>query len=308
MWLAVACGVLLAPVVDAVANAVAPADTSWAKGLDLVAGGKLRKGLALLSHDASSWWNADSARARALAQISARCFLPDDTSSYAGLGLREQLDAALRVKRPGEDADPVAAGWRVLSRGPGDSLLPSFVFSAQYDLRPTPHLRLRLAGDSAKPRLKQNLAPQIAADIIGPLLWDPRSKPRRLDVGMLIDCSGERPPLEQYARDLVYDRFDEVALVPTSAGDKAVWLRCRISSGMHNVPGQTCIFVVFDRVVRSSSATAATTEKVSPRPEPLTVRYVVAAQASEAIEDRAESAVAELVRRFGLRVVPRARK
>jgi hypothetical protein len=270
--------------------------------MDMVASGLLRQGFMLLSRTVVAQWAADTGRADDLARLTARCFLPPDSGGSDSLNLARRLTVALRCSDiGGDEAEPVAAAWRVLARPGNDSTMPIFVFSTQYSLRAPLRMRIPMLGDTGRPRLAVNLSPAMSTVVRWPLYWDPDAPRRPVEVGILVDCTQDKRSLDEYLGDAISYRYDEISEAHKEPRPGVLWLRCR--NGVYrNRVGESCTYLAFDRTVRAQVRSAKDKVKggKAVRPQALKVRYVIAARGSSSVEEKADAVLEILAKRFGL--------
>lgn len=274
-------------------------DTSWERGIDLVASGCLQDGFCILDSIVFAGQSGGGSRMNEYARLSEEYFLPRVHVNHDTVDLSAIRRIPSFVFMSDDELIPVSKGWQATTTSEKEKTsMPLFVFSEQYSFIKS--LRLSLPPLNGRPEktLKVEASPELTRSIAMPLVWNPDAPRYKMEVKITVDCSKNKSPLREYLCNIVNNKFDIITKETELVELGALSLRCYKKSVFSNVPDEFCAYIAFDYMMNMVDKGIQGPQPSTFKPPRVGVRYLISAKTSQAVEEKAEIILAEIVRRF----------
>lgn len=272
-------------------------DAAWEKGVELVTSGCLPGGFCILDSIVSSG-KAGGSRMSEYARLSEAYFLPPVRVDHDTVDLTEIRKTPSFVFMGDNELVPVGKGWQATTCPEGKNSLPLFIFSEQYSfVKPLQFSFPPLNGRPEK-TLNVEIPRQLTSSITMPLVWNPDIPRYKMEVKIVVDCSKKKTTLREYLCSMINNKFDIITKETELQELGAVSLRCYKKSVFNNIPDEFCAYIAFDYTMNIVDRGILGPQPSTFKPPRVDVRYLISAKTSQAVEEKAEIILAQIIQRF----------
>ena len=271
----------------------------WLKGINLVKASHLLNGFHILDSIRLSSNSLPNAFFQDYAKLSALALLPGQMQDFnSEILLSTHNKKSRMIQLNVDERTPQENNWKVISSTDTKNILPTFIFGAQFSLKKPIQLLFPNLGKQRMFNLEIPIDETLAKYVPQPLVFDPDAPPYKMELKIHVETKNVKSTLDRYVFDIVYKQYDEIKEVADLPNKNAIALKCYRRSLIKGIPGDYTAYYAFDRYLSNSSPHFYHSEDKNTKDTIIQLRYLVAMQTVQAVEEKADVLFTELFDRL----------